>query len=143
MRYAGEGNAQGKAGVHWDARTLARSRYLCATYTNALAKPRRGMGSVKGMSGDLVSLRILLLCGSMSDRDRMRQGAATAVVPVDMLETEGVGAARAKLAAQDVDVVFVDAGFPAADRDRLIADARSARARPFVFVLAASKAEMQ
>jgi len=95
------------------------------------------------MNGDLVSLRILLLSRSMPDRDLLRQGAATALMPVDMLETEGGMAARAMLSANDIDLIFVDAGIAVAERAAVIADARSARVQPFVFMVAASKQEAE
>jgi len=97
----------------------------------------------KPMSGDLVSLRILLVSGSMADRDLLRQGAAAASVPVDVLEANGAAAARAMLAGNEIDVVFMDAAMAPTDRAALLADARSAQVQPFVFVVASTREEAQ
>jgi CheY-like chemotaxis protein len=95
------------------------------------------------MTGDLLSLRLLLLTRSMADRDLMRQGAAAARVPVDLLDTDESAAARAMLAGNEIDVVFIDGRFPATERLSVIADARAARVQPFVFIVVASGGEAQ
>ena len=51
----------------------------------------------------------------------MRRGAVAASVPVEVVEAEGGAAARAKIAANDIDVVFADAAIPAAERAAFIA----------------------
>jgi CheY-like chemotaxis protein len=95
------------------------------------------------MSDDLVSLKILLLSASAADRDLMRRGALAASVPVDVVEAEGASAARAKLAGNDIDVVFADAAIPVAERDAFIAQSRSMEQKPFVFLVAATVDEAQ
>jgi CheY-like chemotaxis protein len=95
------------------------------------------------MSDDLVSLRILLWSRSVRDRTLLRQGAMAASIPVDVLEAESASTARTMLAANEIDVVFVDAGTPAADHAAFISDARVARVQPFVFMVAESKEEAQ
>ena len=95
------------------------------------------------MSSDLVSLRILLLTRSIQDRDLMRQGAAAATVPVDVLEADSSGTARAMLGSNEIDVAFIDGSIPARERMAVIADARAARVQPFVFIVAASREEAQ
>jgi DNA-binding NtrC family response regulator len=95
------------------------------------------------MSGDLVSLRLLVLSKSMSDRDLLRQGAGAAAVPVDMLECDGAVTARAMLAVNEVDVAFIDADVTTADRSAFIADAKAAKVQPFVFIAVARHGEAQ
>ena len=93
------------------------------------------------MSGDLVSLRILVLSASMPERDLMRQGAAAASVPVDALEAESIASARVQLTSNDVDVVFVGGSITVPDCTAFIAGVRAMKTPPFVFLTAANKAE--
>jgi CheY-like chemotaxis protein len=95
------------------------------------------------MSGELVSLRILLVTRSVQDRDLMRQGAAAATVPIDILEAETSATARAMLGSKEIDVAFLDGSLPVKERGALIAEARAARVQPFVFIVAASREEAQ
>jgi CheY-like chemotaxis protein len=73
----------------------------------------------------------------------MRQGAAAATVPVDVLEADTSAMARAMLASNEIDVAFIDGSIPAGERAAVIADARAARVKPFVFIVAASRQEAQ
>ena len=73
----------------------------------------------------------------------MRRGAVAASVPVEVVEAEGGAAARAKIAANNIDVVFADASIPAAERAAFIAQAGSMEQRPFVFLVAATLDEAQ
>jgi hypothetical protein len=41
------------------------------------------------MSGDLISLRILAAFGSVPDRELSRRAAATAPVPIEIIEAPG------------------------------------------------------
>jgi CheY-like chemotaxis protein len=95
------------------------------------------------MSDDLVSVQILAVFGTPQDRDLLRQAAASAPVPVDIIEAADPHEARATLATKDVDVAFIDAGVPPADRDAFIAAARSARRKPFVILVAAGAGEFK
>jgi CheY-like chemotaxis protein len=95
------------------------------------------------MSGDLVSVQILAAFGSAQDRDLLRQAAGTAAVPVDIVEAESAGSARSTLAANEIDVAFVDAGVAAAELEAFIAAARSARRKPFVILVAAGAGEFK
>jgi CheY-like chemotaxis protein len=69
----------------------------------------------------------------------LRQGASLVSIPIDVLEAPNASAASGSLAAGDIDIVFLDAAFTPAERGNVIAAARSARLRPFVFMVAASK----
>jgi DNA-binding NtrC family response regulator len=93
------------------------------------------------MSDDLVSLRILLVSDSMPDRDLLRQAAAQAAVPVDVIEASGVGAARPLLSGNEVDIVFLASTIADADRKAFIADCQAKRPQPFVIITATGKAE--
>jgi CheY-like chemotaxis protein len=95
------------------------------------------------MSGDLVSLRILVLSASMPERDLMRQGAAAASVPVDALEADSIASARMQLTTNDIDVVFVGGSIPIPDCTAFIAGVRTMKTPPFVFLTAANQAEAQ
>ena len=64
-------------------------------------------------------------------------------MPVEVVEAEGSAAARAKIAANAIDIVFADASIPAAERAAFIAQARSMEQKPFVFLVAATMEEAQ
>jgi len=87
------------------------------------------------MSGDILSVRILVACASDDDRDLLRQGAAQAALPLDLCEAESAGRACAFLDGGDVDIAFVDAALPAADQSRVIAAARGAGNDPIIVLL--------
>ena len=91
------------------------------------------------MTEDLISLRILLFSGSAAERDLMRRGCVAASVPVEVVEADGNAAARAKIAANNIDVVFADASIPAAERATFIERAQSLEQKPFVFLVATSE----
>jgi DNA-binding NtrC family response regulator len=89
----------------------------------------------------LISLRILLFSGSAEEREVLRRGAATASVPVELVEAERTASARAKITFDAIDVVFADASIPAVERAAFIAQARSKEEKPFVFLVAATVEE--
>ena len=93
------------------------------------------------MSEDLVSLRILLVLDSMADRDLLRQAAAQAAVPVDVIEAGGVGAAKPLLAANETDIVFLSSTISASDRAAFVADCQAKRPQPFVILTTAARSE--
>ena len=90
------------------------------------------------MSGDLVSMRILLVSASDRDRDALRHAAASATVPIDVLDAISMAAAR-PLLAREIDVVFLDAAIAEPERSAFIADARAVRPQPFVLLVAPNK----
>lgn len=95
------------------------------------------------MTDELISLRILLFANSAAERDLMRRGCVAASVPVEVVEADGSAAARAQVAANNVDVVFAAASIPAAERADFIAYAVSMTQQPFVFLVAANLDEAQ
>ncbi len=95
------------------------------------------------MIDDLISLQILLFSHSAGQRDLMRRGCVAASVPVEVVEADGGAAARAKVAANNIDVVFADASVPSAERADFVAYAATVAQKPFVFLVAASLEEAQ
>jgi len=95
------------------------------------------------IEGDIVSLRILLVSPSVADRELMRRGAVGASVPVEVAEAESGAAARRKLGASAIDIIFLDTAIPPAERIACIEQAGSLEPRPFVFLVAATIEEAQ
>jgi len=85
------------------------------------------------MSGDLVSLRMLLVAAPPSQQDLWRQGAAMASVPVDLTTAEA-DSAVGTLAGDGYDICILDEAFPDAEKAAVMAAARAARSAPLVFV---------
>jgi CheY-like chemotaxis protein len=90
------------------------------------------------MSGDLISVRILAAFGSVADRDLLRQAAAMAPIPIDVVEADNASAARKLISAGDIDVVFIEGSAASADLRSFLAAARSAPHPPFVIVVASA-----
>jgi len=94
------------------------------------------------MTGDLVSLRVLIVSAAMHDRDTWRMGAGAMSVPIDVVEAGSATTAAGLVAHGDVDVVLIDSRIAAAERTKLLATARSTKPPPFVFLVAASDDEV-
>jgi CheY-like chemotaxis protein len=94
------------------------------------------------MTNELLSLRILAVSGAAPLRDWLRQGAASAAVPVEAIEADSAAAAREAL-GRGVDIAYIDAAPASADRTALVRDARAARKAPFVVLLAEAGAPAQ
>jgi hypothetical protein len=71
------------------------------------------------MSGDFISLFVLMISAFRLVRDIWRQGAALASVPIEFLETDG-SEASAQLAKGATDIVLLDAALADADRGTAI-----------------------
>lgn len=93
------------------------------------------------MIDDILICRILLFSGSAPERDLLRGGAVAASLPVELMESGGSAAARAKIADYPIDVVFADTSIPATERAAFMARVRSMEQRPFVFLVAATVEE--
>jgi CheY-like chemotaxis protein len=93
------------------------------------------------MSGELVSLKILLVSGVLAERDLLRQAAAQAAVPIDVLEAGTAAAARPMFAAHEIDIVFCNAAISGDELAAFLADSRKARMHPFVILVAAGEEE--
>jgi CheY-like chemotaxis protein len=87
------------------------------------------------MSGDLVSIRMLVIAAAAADQQLWRQAAAMASVPVDFTAHSPASAAGA-LAKSGADICVLDAGLPDADQAALIAAARALQPAPLVFMSA-------
>ncbi len=91
------------------------------------------------MSGDLVSLRMVLVGATAPDQALWRQGAEMAALPVEFSAIDLV-AARAVLAKGGADICVVDDSLPAADMAAVIEAARAAKPPPLIFISAAGSA---
>jgi DNA-binding NarL/FixJ family response regulator len=100
-----------------------------------------GTGAIRQMTGDLVSLRVLIVSAAMQDRDTWRLGGGAMSVPIDVVEASNTLTAGGLVAQGDIDVVLIDSRLPAADRAKLLATARSTKPAPFVFLVAADDDE--
>lgn len=89
------------------------------------------------MSGDILSLRLLVVSGSGPDRELLRQGAGSAPMPVEIVEVESAAEARRALFGDDIDLVFIDVEVAAEDRAAAVKAARAASRSPFIVLLAA------
>jgi CheY-like chemotaxis protein len=84
------------------------------------------------MSGDLVSLRMLLVAAAASQQNLWQKGAAMASVPIDFA-AEDATAAKATLKRGGIDICVVDAALSDTDKAGVIAIARDARPTPLLF----------
>lgn len=87
------------------------------------------------MSGDLLTLRMMVVSASGPWRDAWREGAALASVPIEFGQGNAADAAT-KLKKGGYDIVVLDAGLSAPDRDNVIKAARSSTPAPLVAVAA-------
>jgi DNA-binding response OmpR family regulator len=88
------------------------------------------------MSGDLVSLRLLLIAATGHQYDVWRDGAAQASVPIDF-DAGDAAAARVMLAKGGIDICVLDAALSNDDKAAVIRSARKAKApAPVIFMTA-------
>ena len=87
------------------------------------------------MSGDLVSLRMLVIGSAGPELDLWRQGAAQASVPIEFAAGDAHHALQ-MLGRGGVDFCIVDAAIPADDKATVLKAARAAK--PPAFVMAAA-----
>jgi CheY-like chemotaxis protein len=84
------------------------------------------------MSGDLVSLHMLVVAAAPSQQELWRQGAALASVPIDFTAADAA-AAKAALKGGGVDICVVDTGLSEGDKTAVIAAARAEKPAPLLF----------
>jgi DNA-binding NtrC family response regulator len=84
------------------------------------------------MSGDLVSLRMLVVSAFGSAREPWHKGCGLASVPVECIATDGSSAAE-NLTRGHFDVVVLDATL--ADRERTVAIAAARKLKPAPYVI--------
>ncbi len=87
------------------------------------------------MKDDLLSLRLLVVCGGEQDRDVLRQGVNLASVPIDVIEAANADKATEGLRGE-VDLVLLDSTLPDAEQASVIAHARALEKPPFIILLA-------
>jgi CheY-like chemotaxis protein len=85
------------------------------------------------MSGELVSLRMLLIAAAQPDQELWRQAAAMASVPVDFA-AHAPASATSAFVKDGADICVVDGDLPDADQDAVIAAARALKPAPLVFM---------
>lgn len=87
------------------------------------------------MSGDLISLRVLIVSAHEHERDLIRQGGAMASVPADIVEAESATKARAILSRGDVDIVLICGALATSEQGAIVKAAREAANPPLIVVL--------
>lgn len=87
------------------------------------------------MSGDLVTLRLLLVAAEPPHQELWREGALQASVPIDF-EARDAAAAKAALSKGDVDICVLDAELDDIGKASVIKAARAKKPTPLVFVSA-------
>ncbi len=93
------------------------------------------------MSGDLVSMRVMIVSASEPERDLLRQGGALASVPADIAEADGAGKAGAILSRGDVDIVLICGELAEPERAAIVKQARATSRPPLTVLLAVSPAQ--
>lgn len=86
------------------------------------------------MSGDLISLRMLIASGSQPERDLWRQGSGLASVPIEIVEADSAAAARTQLMRGSIDIAVIDSGLP--DAATITKTSRALTPSPFVVAAA-------
>lgn len=85
------------------------------------------------MSGDLVSLKMIGIAAVPADMELWRQGAGMSSVPVEFFAYKASSGA-AVLADGGADICLIDNDLPAPEKAAVIANARSRKPGPLVFV---------
>lgn len=88
------------------------------------------------MDGDLAFLRMLAVYGQEHERDLLRQAAAAATFPIEMVEASDAASARAALAGNTIDIAFLDCAIAPPERAAVISAARASAQPPFVILTA-------
>jgi DNA-binding response OmpR family regulator len=91
------------------------------------------MALTKGdlMSGDLLTLRMIVVSALDGVRELWQEGVILASVPIEFSVCDSAVAA-AKLAKDNADIVILDAALATADRDAVIKAARAAKPQPLI-----------
>jgi len=91
------------------------------------------------MSDDFISMKILIVSESASDRELLRRAAAEASIPVEASELDAPGdpiATKELLARQNFDVVLLDSRIPKPARQEFLNAIRAAPSRPLAILIA-------
>lgn len=89
------------------------------------------------MSGDLVSLRMMLVAAAPPDQELWRRAAAMASFPIEFSAHEPAAAAAA-LAEGGADICVLDGGLSDSGKSAMITVARAARPAPLIFAYGSS-----
>src|ERR1041385_1402704 len=81
------------------------------------------------MSGDLLTLRMMLVTASDAAHELWRQGVALASLPIELNRVDPLAA---KSGGTTSDIVVFDAGIPAAERSAIIQAAADHRPAPLI-----------
>lgn len=85
------------------------------------------------MSGDLVSLRMLVIAAGQAEQELWRRGAGMASVPIDFLAQDPTSATET-LARGGTDICVLDEDLPEAYKAGIVQASRLAKPAPLVFV---------
>jgi len=88
------------------------------------------------MADELLSLRIIVVAPSLSDRAMFREAAAAARVPIELVENDGETAGARSIAA-GADLAFFDMLLGREAVERMASAARAAASPPFTIALCA------
>jgi DNA-binding response OmpR family regulator len=88
------------------------------------------------MTDELVLLRVLLVSPSAQEREWLREGAAMAPIPLEVLEADGATTASVLLARGGFDLALLDGALPRPELAAIAAAADACASAPFVVVLA-------
>lgn len=94
----------------------------------------RGPDVGGGMSGDFISLRMLVVSGASADRDLWRQGAALGSVPIEIAEASDVKTGCDVLQRGGIDIVVLDSAL--SNAAEVIKCAQALTPSPFVIAAA-------
>lgn len=84
------------------------------------------------VSGELVSLHMLVIAVARSDHELWHQSAAMASVPLDIIVVQDAASAQNVLAKGGMDICIVDANLSDADKAMAVAAARASKSLVFV-----------
>ncbi len=84
------------------------------------------------MISDLISLQILLVFRSPSEREILRQGAGFSSVPAEVLDADDAAGAEALLARGGMDLILLDTALPPLEKSAVCRAARGAKRKPFI-----------
>ena len=87
------------------------------------------------MSGDLVSLRMLVIAAAKSDQELWRRGTALSPVPIEFAACDAASAV-AMVTNSGADICVVDYSLPDADKTAVIKAAHAKQPAPLIFVYA-------
>jgi CheY-like chemotaxis protein len=87
----------------------------------------------------MIDIRFLLVFDSVDTRNLLRKGAATAAIPVDIMESGSAAAVPEILTKNRIDVILADAAMPPLERSIVVARAKAVDRKVFVFFLAATE----